>query len=169
MGTVSKASETVPTASGTAAGSTATPTSASYLFDYWTCDNGTDHISTEATYTPSKNASGAYETHTYYAHFRENKVDITVHHYLKGTTTEVASDVTATQIVGSDYTAAPVTTYQEKDLTVDSYNPSQKITVATEGNVITIYYTLPLKIEAETDSKTYDGKSLKVNIRLQVH
>ena len=32
--------------------------------------------------------------------------------------------------------------------------PRQTITVASEGNVITIYYTLPLTITAKTDSKT---------------
>jgi hypothetical protein len=98
--------------------------------------------------------------HDLYAVWKQVSADVTVHHYLKGTETKVAEDVTETAPLGSEYTAQPVTKYQTLDLTVDSYNPSQKITVKADGNVITIYYTLPLKITAKTDSKTYDGKSL---------
>ena len=88
------------------------------------------------------------------------KAPVVVHHYLKGTTTKVADDVRSNEVIGSEYTAQPVTTYQEKNLTVDSYNPSQKVTVSENGNEITIYYTLPLTIAAKTDSKTYDGNPL---------
>ncbi|MBR5640886.1 MAG: InlB B-repeat-containing protein [Firmicutes bacterium] len=70
MGSVAPTSETVKAETGTAAGSTATP-SGEYLFDYWTCDTGTDHVGTAAAFAPSKNADGVYEAHTYYAHFKE--------------------------------------------------------------------------------------------------
>ena len=159
MGTVSLAYETVKAATGTAAGSTATAGSETYAFDYWTVDDGTESISTYAHFTPSKN-NGLYEAHTYYAHFKLNKANVTVHHYLLGTETKVAEDVTSQETIGTQYTATPVTTYQEKNLTVDSYDPSQKVTVSAGGNVITIYYTLPLTIEATTASKTYDGTPL---------
>ena len=95
-----------------------------------------------------------------YAQWTNNKYPYTIHHYLKGTTTKVAEDVTGEEEFGKTVTATPVTTYQEKDLTVDSYNPSQSITISEEGNVITIYYTLPLTITAKTDSKKYDGTPL---------
>ncbi len=159
MGTVSPESETVKVESGNPVGSTATAVSVSYVFDYWTVDDGTESISTDAKYTPSKN-NGLYEAHTYYAHFKLNVADVTVHHYLKGTTTKVSDDVIETKTVGTEYTATPVTTYQGKTLTVDSYDPSQKVTVSANGNVITIYYTIPLTITAKTDSKKYDGSAL---------
>ena len=160
MGSVSSASETVKVDTGTASGSTATATSNTYIFDYWTVDEGTEPISTDAAFVPQKNADGLYEAHTYVAHFKLNKADVTVHHYLKGTTTKVADDVKSQEIIGTEYTATPVTTYQEKNLTVDSYNPSQTVTVSADGNVITIYYTLPLTIEAKSGNKTYDGTPL---------
>ena len=160
-GTVSPTSETVKVDTGNPAGSTATPASTAYVFDYWTCDDGTEPVGTDELFVPGKGTSGLYEAHTYYAHFKLNKVDVTVQHYLKGTTTKVAEDVTESWTIGEDYEAQPVTKYQEKDLTVDDYNPLQTITVSAEGdNVIKIYYTLPLTITAATDSKTYDGTPL---------
>ena len=159
-GTVAPTSETIKVATGTAAGSTATASSNMYIIDYWTCDDGTVHVGDTATFVPSPNADGIYEAHTYYAHFKLNKAEVTVHHYLKGTTIPVAEDVTTQETIGTEYTAQPVTTYQGKNLTVDSYNPTQPVTIEAEGNVITIYYTLPLTITAKTDSKEYDGSKL---------
>ena len=45
-------SETIKAISGQAQGSTATATSATYVFDYWTVDNGTTPISTNAEFVP---------------------------------------------------------------------------------------------------------------------
>ncbi len=87
-------------------------------------------------------------------------VDVTVGHYLKGETTPFKTETIEDQTIGSTYTAIPETTYQEKNLTVFSYDPSQKITVAADNRNIKIYYTLPLTIKAETYSKTYDGTPL---------
>ena len=164
MGSVSKESETVNADTGTPQGSVASPASSMYAFDYWTCDNGTDPISTYATFVPSKGSSGIYEEHTYYAHFKLNKATVTVHHYLKGTTTPVAEDTTSSEVIESSYIAQPATTFLSGfsgyTLTADSYNPNQTVTVVAAGNTITIYYTLPLTIAAKTDSKTYDGNPL---------
>ncbi|MBQ6214025.1 MAG: InlB B-repeat-containing protein [Oscillospiraceae bacterium] len=157
MGTVAPASETVKVATGNATGSTATPASTTYAFDYWTVDDGTESISTDAEFVPSKNSSGLYEAHTYYAHFKLSKATVTVHHYLKDTTTKVAEDETHSEVIGSEYTATPVTTYQEKNLTVNNYDPSQTVTVNENGNVITIYYTLPLTITANPQTYVYNG------------
>ena len=159
MGAVSQTSETVNAVTGTASGSTATAVSSAYIIDYWTCDDGTEHVGVSAHFTPSKNADGVYEAHTYYAHFRRNEATVTVHHYLKGTTTKVANDVTAQVTIESTYTAQPVTTYQEKNLTVDSYNPSQAVTVSENGNIITIYYTLPLEISVDDKTVVYNGSA----------
>ena len=133
MGTVSPTSETVKVETGTAAGSTATVASSTYVFDYWTVDDGTESISSDAAFVPEKNNDGFYEAHTYYAHFRLNEATVTVHHYLLGTTTQVKADDVATRTIGTEYTATPATTYQEKDLTVNSYDPSQTVTVSEDG------------------------------------
>ena len=157
MGAVSCDSETIPAITGKASGSTATA-SDTYAFDYWTVDDETDPVSTEATFVPTKNSSGVYEAHTYYAHFKNATATVTVHHYLKGTSTKVADDdIITQQTIGSEYTAKPVEKYQEKDLTVDSYNPSQKVTVSADGNEITIYYTLPLTITVADRELAYTG------------
>ena len=127
----------------------------------------TDPNATSAAYTDKQSVknltSNDGDEVTLYAVWEIKKATVTVHHYLKGTTTQVKDDETVTQNVGTEYTATPVTSYQEKDLTVDSYNPSQKITVREGSNVITIYYTLPLEITAKSDSKPYDGTALTKN------
>ena len=94
---------------------------------------------------------------TYTAQFSETlrSYTVTVHHYLKGTTIEVAEDESVPVDYGTTYTATPEETYQEKDLTVDSSDPAQPVTVYGDGVVITIYYTLPLTIKANDVSKTY--------------
>ncbi len=93
-------------------------------------------------------------------YFDLNEADVTVHHYLKGTTKKVAEDVTEAATIGSQYTAQPVAQFESKNLTVDSYNPSQPVTVSENGNEITIYYTLPLKITTGSGTKAYDGTAL---------
>ncbi len=167
MGTVAPTSETVKVETGTAAGSTATASESKYVIEYWTCDNGTEHVGDTAEFVPSKNASGIYEAHTYYAHFKLNEAPVTVHHYLKGTTTKVADDVTTQQTIGTEIDPGEVdaatsflSPYDRYTLTKDSTNPTQTVTVTEAGVEITLYYTLPLTIEALTDSKTYDGKPL---------
>ena len=174
MGTVSPVSETIKAASGTAVGSTATASSDMYIIDYWTCDDGTEHVGDEATFVPSKNADGIYEAHTYYAHFKLNQAEYTIHHYLLGTTTAVADDNTGSAVIGSAIavsntgvvtigsgddaiTIDPAITYQEKNLTYNSYDPAQPVTIQVNGNVITIYYTLPLTITVADKTVSYTG------------
>ena len=91
-------------------------------------------------------------------YFKLNKATVTIHHYLKGTTTKVADDVTSSQTIGTEYTATPVTTYQEKDLTVDSVNPTQPVTVVAGGVEITYYYTLPLTVTVADKTTPYNGQ-----------
>ncbi len=97
---------------------------------------------------------------TLYAQWTLNQYPYTIHHYLKGTTTQVKADDTGNADFGSTVTATPATEYQGVALTVDSYVQSQTITIAEEGNVITVYYTITLTVRAKTDSKVYDGQPL---------
>jgi len=163
---VNPESETIKAITGTAAGSTASCTTNTYVIDYWTCDDGTEHISTASHFTPSQN-NGVYEEHTYYAHFKLNDATVTVHHYLKGTTTKVAEDTVGTITIGTEIDPAEVPaatefldTYAEFTLTKDSTSPTQPVTVTVDGIEIILYYTLPLTITAKTDHKTYDGTPL---------
>ena len=94
---------------------------------------------------------------TYTAQFSStvNKYSYTIHHYLLGTTTSVADDQSFTVDYGTEVTVTPVTTYQEMNLTVDSYNPTQTVTIKGAGTVITVYYTLPLTIVPNAGTKVY--------------
>ena len=68
---------------------------------------------------------------TYYATYTATKkqYSYTIHHYLKGTTRSVKADETGTAAYGATITATPATTYESRNLTVDSYNPTQEITI----------------------------------------
>ena len=95
-------------------------------------------------------------------YFKLNTASYTIHHYLNGTTVKVADDQTGTKTIGETLTAnksdALYAAYTAA--VVADYAPSQKITINATGNVITVYYTVPLTITAEDASKTYDGQPL---------
>ena len=133
---------------------------ANYEFLGWS----TDASATTATYTDAQTvknlATEADAEITLYAVWKQSVADVTVEHYLLGTETAFKTDTIKDQKVGETYTAVPETTYQEKNLTVNSYDPTQAITVKADGNIIKIYYTLQLTITGKTDSKTYDGTPL---------
>ena len=135
-------------------------TRTNYEFLGWS----TDATATTATYTDAQTvknlATEADAEITLYAVWKQNVADVTVEHYLLGTDTAFKTDTIKDQKVGETYTAVPETTYQEKNLTVNSYDPTQAITVKADGNIIKIYYTLQLTITGKTDSKTYDGTPL---------
>ena len=127
-----------------------------------------DASATTATYTDKQSVKNltteAGAEVTLYAIWELDVADVTVHHYLKDTTTKVAEDVTESATISTEYTAQPASTFLSGfdgyKLTADSYNPSQKVTVSADGNTITVYYTLPLTITATTASKEYDGTPL---------
>ena len=131
----------------------------------WTQDLSDANL---VTYKDGKYSHGhvaADENHPYQAAFavwEEKEAVVTVHHYLKGTTTQVKEDDTATCKAGDEYTATPAKTYQDTDLyvDVDSYDPAREITVEEGENVITIYYVLELTITTEKLYKNYDGEPL---------
>ena len=95
-------------------------------------------------------------------YFKLNTASYTIHHYLNGTTVKVAEDETGTKTIGETLTASASTSLKPeyKDATVAGYAPSQTITINATGNVITVYYTVPLTITAGDANKTYDGKPL---------
>ena len=93
-------------------------------------------------------------------YFDLSKVNVTVNHYLYGQTEAFKTDTVTDQQLGGEYTAKPETEYKGKTLNVKNYDPSQTITVKASGNVINVYYTIPLTITAETKSKSYDGTPL---------
>ena len=125
----------------------------------------TDPEATTATYTDQESVKNLTTTNgdivVLYAVWKKAVAPVVVHHYLKGTEIQVAEDYTSDEVVGSEFTATPVKTYQERDLTVDSYNPSQTVTVSEDGNVITIFYTLPLTITVEEKTVPYNGNEQK--------
>ena len=95
-------------------------------------------------------------------YFKLNTADYTIHHYLNGTTVKVADDQTGAKTIGEELTAnkseALYPAYTAA--VVARYAPSQQITINATGNVITVYYTVPLTITAEDANKTYDGQPL---------
>ena len=95
-------------------------------------------------------------------YFKLNTADYTIHHYLNGTTVKVADDQTGAKTIGEELTAnkseALYPAYTAA--VVARYAPSQQITINATGNVITVYYTVPLTITAGNAEKTYDGQPL---------
>ena len=95
-------------------------------------------------------------------YFKLNTASYTIHHYLNGTTVKVADDQTGTKTIGETLTAnksdALYAAYAAAE--VAGYHPSQTITINATGNVITVYYTVPLTITAKSADKTYDGQPL---------
>ena len=95
-------------------------------------------------------------------YFKLNTASYTIHHYLNGTTVKVAEDETGTKTIGETLTAnksdALDPAYAAAE--VAGYHPSQTITINATGNVITVYYTVPLTITAKSADKTYDGQPL---------
>ena len=98
-------------------------------------------------------------------YFKLNTASYTIHHYLNGTTVNVAKDETSTATIGTKLTAQPCSNpYFAGAKVADEggYVPSQEIEIVADEskNVITVYYTVPLTITAENANKTYDGQPL---------
>ena len=115
--------------------------------------DGTDHDVTKVA------ADEKEPLEDLYAVWEVNQYEYTIHHYLKGTTTKVKDDETGKADFESTVNATIATTYEGLALTKDSPETTS-ITIATEGNVLTVYYTIALSIKAETKNKTYDGTPL---------
>ncbi len=138
-----------------------------YKFLGWS----TESDATAATYTDQQSVKNLTAEPngvvTLYAVWELDVATVTVHHYLKGTTTKVADDVTESKTIGTeiDPSTVPAATfflspYDSYPMTKDSTNPTTPVTVTADGAEIMLYYTLPLTIEASTVSKTYDGTPL---------
>ena len=93
-------------------------------------------------------------------YFKLNTASYTIHHYLNGTTVKVAKDQTGTKNIGEELTASASTAlYEEyKKASVKRYDPEDnKITIGANAdqNVITVYYTIPVTVTANNQSKVY--------------
>ena len=95
-------------------------------------------------------------------YFKRNTAGYTIHHYLKGTEVKVAPDQTGTMTIGDTLTASASTALgaEYTSAHVDSYSPSQSLEMKATGNVITVYYTVPLTITAESASRAYNAQPL---------
>ena len=95
-------------------------------------------------------------------YFKRNTAEYTIHHYLKGTEVQVAPDQTGTMTIGDTLTASASTALgaEYTSAHVDSYSPSQSLKMKATGNVITVYYTVPLTITAESASRAYNAQPL---------
>ena len=155
-GSVDPPEETVKVVTGKITGSTATAEKG-YEFVNWTDKDG-KVVSTDEKYVPTEKVAA-----TYTANFKQATTGYVVHHYLKGTEINVAEDDTGAAVIGSEFTASAATEFFKK---FDGYelNAGELKTITIDAdstkNVIDVYYTLPLTIEAKTDSKTYDGEAL---------
>ena len=124
--------------------------------------NGTDYDVTQVA------ADEKTPLEDLFAVWKVSEFGYTIHHYLLGTTTKVADDETDVADFGTEVTAAAATTflaaYDDVTLSKDSTDPeSGKITIGSDAdeNVIIVYYTIAITIEASTDSKKYDGTALE--------
>ena len=95
-------------------------------------------------------------------YFKRNTAEYTIHHYLKGTEVKVAPDQTGTMTIGDTLTASASTALgaEYTSAHVNSYSPSQSLEMKATGNVITVYYTVPLTITAESASRAYNAQPL---------
>ena len=95
-------------------------------------------------------------------YFKRNTAEYTIHHYLKGTEVQVAPDQTGTMTIGDTLTASASTALgaEYTSAHANSYSPSQSLKMKATGNVITVYYTVPLTITAESASRPYNAQPL---------
>ena len=95
-------------------------------------------------------------------YFKRNTAEYTIHHYLKGTEVQVAPDQTGTMTIGDTLTASASTALgaEYTSAHASSYSPSQSLEMKAAGNVITVYYTVPLTITAESASRAYNAQPL---------
>ena len=95
-------------------------------------------------------------------YFKRNTAEYTIHHFLKGTEVQVAPDQTGTMTIGDTLTASASTALgaEYASAHANSYSPSQSLEMKATGNVITVYYTVPLTITAENASRAYNAQPL---------
>ena len=95
-------------------------------------------------------------------YFKRNTAEYTIHHFLKGTEVKVAPDQTGTMTIGDTLTASASTALgaEYASAHANSYSPSQSLEMKATGNVITVYYTVPLTITAESASRAYNAQPL---------
>ena len=97
-------------------------------------------------------------------YFKLNTAPYTIHHYLLGTTIQVAKDQTGTMQIGEELTAAPAATRME-GTNVYEYAPRRKITISADPtkNVITVYYTKDVTFIGQSDTLTYNSNEQELS------
>ena len=97
-------------------------------------------------------------------YFKLNTAEYTIHHYLLGTTIQVAEDQTGTMTIGEELTAVPAATRME-GTNEHSYAPRKTITITADPtkNVITVYYTKDVKFTGQSDTLTYNSNEQELS------
>ena len=131
---------------GAAVPAAAVPSLTGYTFTGW---------NNEVTTMPANDVSvtGSWAINSY---------GYVIHHYLLGTTTSVKDDETGEAVYNTVVNATPATQYEKLNLVIDQDNSKQSMTIKPEGNEITVFYTLPLTITPESNSKTYGENDPKL-------
>ena len=148
--------------------------SAGYVFDHWVkvidADNlqridGAGPALTDAQARPllNKAADGLYQKTEFKAIFRpQTNLSYTVNYYWNGTEIPVKPSKTVLhQTFGEEVTESPI---GADDYTPLSNEPKKiKIGADSTQNVITFYYYRNVKLTANSDTKTYNGKNQSVS------
>ena len=97
-------------------------------------------------------------------YFKLNTAQYTIHHYLLGTTIQVAKDQTGTMTIGEELTAAAAENPMA-GTNVHSYAPRKTITITADStqNVITVYYAENVTFTGQSDTLTYNSNEQELS------
>ena len=97
-------------------------------------------------------------------YFKLNTAQYTIHHYLLGTTIQVAKDQTGTMTIGEELTAAAAENPMA-GTNVHSYAPRKTITITADStqNVITVYYAKNVTFTGQSDTLTYNSNEQELS------
>ena len=97
-------------------------------------------------------------------YFKLNTAQYTIHHYLLGTTIQVAKDQTGTMTIGEELTAAAAENPMA-GTNVHSYAPRKTITITADStqNVITVYYAKNVAFTGQSDTLTYNSNEQELS------
>lgn len=138
-----------------------------YEFDRWirvfpekTIEDASSTLTDEKARPNLNQEDGLYQKTEFKAIFKpQTNLSYTVNYYWNGTTEKVTESKTiGGKMFGEEMTESPIG--------VEGYTPvstkSQTITIGTEKNEINFYYYKNVKLIANSDEKTYDGKPKSV-------
>lgn len=141
-----------------------------YEFDHWirvlpekTIENASSTLTDEEARPNLNQEDGLYQKTEFKAIFRpQTNLSYTVNYYWNGTTEKVAESKTiGGKMFGEEMTESPIGV---KGYTPVSNEPKKiKIGADSTQNVITFYYYRNVKLTANSDTKTYNGKNQSVS------